>query len=272
MIFRFHLETNVVMTNLNNVRACISQYLPQDISQFDCLLCGSAVFEETPRDIDLIIIAYESFFPELESSIRNKTEEKGMIVHWHYIEELSMSTMKFYHQTIEYSLHIVSKEVMNVYVEQSSQVSSFVNVNMFDFSLSLPVVYRTWIDETIHIYGNCLIGDMLKSKLKLTCVRSSYVKEVLDGKIKNAIHYYFEKIGNGLIVQQILLMEILNLLILYCYASNNQYIRTIKYIERDLLSFPQKHDLCVACIKLILCNTQDEEVRNDMLKQIISIL
>ena len=74
--------------------------------------------------------------------------------------------------------------------------------------------------------------------------------------------YYFEKEGSDLF-SGIVIAQIFNDIVLYCYAGNNKFYGTLKYIESDLKSFKNCVQLSNQSVELFRSINRTEE--NDML-------
>ena len=83
-----------------------------------------------------------------------------------------------------------------------------------------------------------------------------------------SLSYYFEKEGSDLF-SGIVIAQIFNDIVLYCYAGNNKFYGTLKYIESDLKSFKNCVQLSNQSVELFRSINRTEE--NDIKKRLHSI-
>jgi hypothetical protein len=240
--------------NKNNVIRFLVGFLPQ-CGNFEVVLCGSAINLDVNqvRDVDFMIYVSGNRNEFLKTFSGNLEEGNIKYVH-HRIDELDMDSIKIENGSILMSIHIILYNQLVLYLQESDNVKIYTEYNFFSFDLKYPVVYRKWVIDVEHVYGDLNMLEKARNILKEHLIPYKDITNALKGKIKNAISYYLEKRpkdNNQSVTSHLLLMQILNLVIVYCYCVNSKFMPTIKYVETELSDFNQSRDLCSLCVKLI---------------------
>lgn len=227
------------------------------------LQCGSSIYERSARDFDIIV--YTSCdLKDCYIELLEMLCEKGIFKE-KFIENWNMYTFKIKEKNEIISFHIVSFEKLKGYVCKANKIETYTQINLFDLSLKLPTVYRKWILDTRPIWGNQNLKKELTKLLNYYEMPSKQIQSVLKNRINNSIDYFFEKRDSELF-SGIVIGQIFNDLVLYCYAGNNKYYGTLKYIEDDLQTFENCKRLSSEGIMLF------KEINTGMEKDIIKRL
>jgi len=243
-----------------------------DANQYVCLLCGSALQEENPRDTDILIYAQvelRNFSRQLLRYLQSIDPTARLA----YYKELKLFSIKYQ----SYSVHIVSSEALHAYIDTISNIKNFVDVNIFDVKLYKQTVYRKWIEDTEYLYGNINIRKHILQKLCTAQKQIPYQKaiQVLREKLKNNISYFYEKTDNTRvgIAGEIIICQIINNLVCLSYLMNHKFYGTVKYIEQDLMGF-RGHDIFSGnCLDLLRgINRKDYGFYNKIYKKILKKL
>lgn len=214
------------------------------------LLCGSSLIEDEPRDIDIMIYTCEEenlfsrklfdCFAEIDSNAKLT-----------YVDELMFYSLKYNSFGFDYSVHIVSMERLFYIVREANLIETYIDINIFDVKLYSQTVYRKWIYETEYLIGNISLKENLINELKKQKKPIKIAKQKLVFRIKNNVNYYNEKVDDDVFLCNVVLGQIINNLINYCYLVNDTYYGTVKYIKRDLENFDRVTALCELTISII---------------------
>lgn len=239
----------------------------QNQNEYVAMLCGSSLCEPNPNDTDIFIYSLEDeevfanrlylFLKAIDTDIKLK-----------YYENLKFYSVKYKSVDFQYSLHIVSIKTLKEMIEKTSQISTYTDINIFEVDLYMQTVYRKWVRETEFICGNeCMLANIktLLSKKEYD-VNSNEVINVLRKRIINNVAYYKEKYTHDKITANIIILQIINNLINYCYFVNKIYYGTVKYIYSDLISFKTQPPIS----KITLDLFQSINVKSE--KEFIAIL
>lgn len=218
------------------------------------LLCGSSMVEDDPRDTDIFIYTKEdeSVFSKKLLYEFSRIDAEAKLA---YLGALRFYSLKYNSDGIHYSIHIVSMGTLFSLVKKASLVKTYTDINVFDVRLYHQTVYRKWILETEYLIGDAsmkeaLIHELAKQKKPVECARQELLL-----RLKNNIAYFQEKVTDDRVICNIVLGQIFNNLINYCYLLNDVYYGTVKYIKRDLEGFKNELALCHLAIDLIeSCN------------------
>ncbi len=248
-----------------NIKRIIENYqLKNTDVQF--LQCGSSIKDSSARDIDIMVYTCDdllNYFTKLLEQVDDKN-----IIKKSYIDIWNMYSLKIIENNEIISFHIVSFEDLKGYVKRADEIEIYANINLFELSLNLPTVYRKWINETRHILGNSGLKEQLEIMLQQYKMPVIAIQDLLRKRIINSINYYFEKKGSDLF-SGIVIAQIFNDIVLYCYAGNNKFYGTLKYIENDLKSFKNCVQLSKKGVELFKAINRTEE--NDVVKRLYSI-
>lgn len=218
--------------------------------EYTAVLCGSALVESNPRDIDIFIYTKWD-----EREFSEKLYRYLLLIYssakTNYIAPLQFYSVKYVSSEVNYSIHIVSMKKLLSIIDQASLVDTYTNINVFDVKLYNQTVYRKWIMETEYLTGNGTLKEYLLNELVKRERPTALAKQILSKQIKNNIAYFHEKIGTDRVFCNIILCQIINNLINYCYLANEKYYGTVKYIRSDLIGFDQAVFLCRLTIELI---------------------
>ena len=237
--------------NLTHLISFIRKIVPYN-NQLEVLICGSAIVEEKPRDVDFLIYING----DVEHFLKNLSENLlafNILFKQKNNQVLKMHNFKFEFEELLISLHIISYKFLEKCISQAEDTNIYSNINLFSLDLKMPVIYRKWILDVKHLCGDISLLLNARQYLSEHPIPIQKVKSELSIKIKEYIKYYFEKRNNEdfkSLTMHILLMQIVNLLIIFCYCVNNQYIPTIKYIEKDMLNFIEYKELSTLCVKI----------------------
>lgn len=234
------------------------------------LQCGSSIHHSAARDID--IIAYvscdlASFFEAFTTQFAEKN-----ILRKRYIDVWRMYSFKISENSEVISFHFVSFGDLKGYVEKAGEPETYTEINLFSLSMKLPSVYRKWIIDTRHLCGDSLLKEELLTSLRQQSMPSGAIQDMLKGRILNSIQYYYEKSDSELF-SGVVLCQIFNDIVLYCYAGNEAYFGTLKYLEEDIKSFSRCAELSETGIKLYqTINRQDRKKQEILLRQAQELL
>lgn len=215
--------------------------------QYICLLCGSAIHEKDPRDIDFIVYVESEKLFQISKKIYDNWGNYAISID--AMDELNMYAVKLRYMGKPVTLHIVSYSDMERYVEYACKPETYIDVEILAYKLNYTTVYRKWILQTEYVCGNPTMRTDLISKLNNSYPEHS-VCSILCWRIKNTINYCIEKWENDELARGILLLKVFREVLLYCYATNKAYYGTIKDIDIDLRNFNGKKDLCRKCTEL----------------------
>lgn len=234
------------------------------------LQCGSSINHSAARDIDIIVYVscdLVSFFEDFTSHFAEKN-----ILRKGYIDVWRMYSFKINENGEVISFHFVSFEDLKDYVEKAGEPETYAKINLFSLSMKFPSVYRKWIIDTRHLCGDSLLKEELLTMLRRQIMPSGAIQNSLRGRILNSINYYYEKSDSELF-SGVVLCQIFNDIVLYCYAGNGVYYGTLKYLEEDLKSFSQCTELSEAATKLYqTINRKDRKKQEIVLRQIQELL
>lgn len=230
------------------------------------LQCGSSLKDSSARDIDIMVYTCDDLLAYF-TKLLEKIEDKHIIKKG-YIDIWNMYSLKIIEDNEIISFHIVSFEDLKKYVKRADEIEIYANINLFELSLNLPTVYRKWINDTRHLCGNSSLKAQLEIMLQQYEMPVIAIQALLRKRIINSINYYFEKEGSDLF-SGIVIAQIFNDIVLYCYAGNNKFYGTLKYIESDLKSFKNCVQLSNQSVELFRSINRTEE--NDIKKRLHSI-
>ena len=214
------------------------------VGQFSCLLCGGAVTEEHPRDIDLIIYVETDDLKKSVEEIVKSFRSFGVKIRESYIKKLNLYSIKIDKDNL--SLHIVSYDDLLEYTSHAAEPETYTDIDILAFTLNYATVYRTWIEDTKFLFGQKEMLINLRENLN-DKIPVSQLYKIFSEKIKSTLIYYQEKKSTKLISQGLLILKLFRELLLYCYSMNRQFYGTIKYIDSDLEHFTNVNDMCVNC-------------------------
>ena len=244
----------------------------QTLSTFPYVLslCGSALTEQTPRDIDFILyVSTENlekssyYLQEVLSSLRFDALVYPM-------NTLQMYAVKFCFEGCPVSIHIVSYFRLLEYVCHAKDVAVYMEVDIVAYRLNYPSVYRKWILETVWISGDVSMREHLYRRVK-DAMPVSELLTTFQWNIENTVHYCIEKWNNGKIARGVLLFKVFREVLLYCYAANHQFYGTAKYIDHDLKAFKNQKELCNIAVDLFQTINSDNTAHvMDLLEKITS--
>lgn len=222
--------------------------------EYIALLCGSSLIEEDPRDTDIFIYTKEE-----EGVFSQKLFRKFLCIDktakLTYLNALRFYSLKYNSDGICYSIHIVSMETLFSFIEKASLVETYTDINVFDVKLYYQTVYRKWIFETEYLIGDISLKQALLYELAKQKKPAESAKQELVARMKNNIAYFQEKVTEERVICNIVLGQIFNNLVNYCYLLNDVYYGTVKYIKRDLEGFKNESALCHLAIDLMeSCN------------------
>ena len=242
------------------------------LNDYLALLCGSSIVEDDPRDTDIFIYTKEDervFSQKLLYEFSRIDAEAKFA----YLGALRFYSLKYNSNGIHYSIHIVSLKTLFSFVEKASLVETYTNINVFDVRLYHQTVYRKWILETEYLIGDISMREVLLYKLARQKKPTEYARQELVIRLKNNIVYFHEKVTSDRVTCNIVLGQIFNNLINYCYLLNDVYYGTVKYIKRDLEGFRNELDLCRLAIDLIeSCNIKSIQEISCEVSQILNYI
>lgn len=229
--------------NIETARQMTQQLFPPDGTDFCCTLCGSALQKAKPRDVDLMIFVDG----QVRDWILKLTENlirKGVEWSERSIPELELESMKFQFQKNEYSLHITERSKIDEYLAQIENVSVYERTNIFGFERNLSTIYRCWIQETRFIGGNEEMIERFGQKIQQSEIPFEELKVRFARKLSGTVKYMNEKEAlQNTMFSGILLMQIFNMAVQYCFAANHQFFGTLKYLETDLRNFQVEREI-----------------------------
>ena len=244
-----------------------------DQNDFVCMLCGSSLIEDNPRDTDIFI--YTKSDPEMfAKAILSHFKTIDGNAFYYYCEFLSFYSVKYKSSAINYSIHIVAIQQLNECINRIADTNIFTDVNIYEVKLNMQTVYRKWILETEYLFGNEKLRESIINNLEMSKKKIPYtlVIDILKKRIINNIKYFFEKAQklNVGIFGEIVVCQIINNLICLCYLVNAKFYGTVKYIEQDLQGFESNIVFSQSCLKLLKClNISDFEFYNKTFTSIL---
>jgi len=123
-------------------------------------------------------------------------------------------------------------------------VETYTDINVFDVRLYYQTVYRKWILETEYLIGDTSLKKALIHELAKQKKPTEFARQELVIRLKNNIAYFQEKVTDDRVICNVVLGQIFNNLVNYCYLLNDAYYGTVKYIKRDLEGFKNELALC----------------------------
>lgn len=211
------------------------------------LQCGSSIQNPMARDIDIMVYVSGNLYDFFDSFLMRYKDR--YIIKKSFADIWKMYSLKVKENNEVISFHIVSVEDLRKYVERACEPEIYTDINLFSLSMKLPTVYRKWIIDTNHLYGNRSMKEELLSMLNQQRMPVVAIQELLRKRIINSVNYYFEKSDSALF-SGIIISQIFNDCVLYCYAENGLYYGTLKYLESDLKSFTKGTELAEESISL----------------------
>lgn len=215
--------------------------------KFSCLLCGGAIAEKCPRDVDLIIYVETEDLKKSVDEIAHSFTSCGVMNRNIYIKELNMHSIKTDKGNL--SLHVVSYNDVLEYVSHVTDPETYTNIDILSFTLNYTTVYRTWIKDTVFLCGERDMAEDLRERIS-DKIPIDLLHKIFFEKISGMLNYYQEKNFANPISQGILILKLFRELLLYCYAMNKQFYGTAKYIDNDLAYFTEVEDMCDNCKKV----------------------
>lgn len=241
-------------------------------SDYLVLLCGSVLTERNPRDIDMIIYTKEDaeiFSNKLLCNIRSLDPKAELI----YITTLQMYSLKCISGSVRFSLHIVSWNKVNSFIDQASQVETYTDINIFAFDLYYQIVYRKWIMETEYLTGNEMLKAELVNNLNSKVIPYEAAVKRLTQRIKNNVNYFVQKVSKTDAVCNIILCQIINQLVNYSYLVNGVYYGAVKYIKSDMKKFTKATEVSeLSLVLLEKMNLMDLEQCKIILTRVLSAI
>lgn len=236
--------------NIETARQMTQQLFPPDGTDFCCTLCGSVLQKAEPRDVDLMIFVdgqvRDWIFKLTENFMRKGVEWSGRST-----PELELESVKFRFQKNEYSLHITERRKIDEYLAQIENVSVYERTNVFGFERNLSTIFRCWIQETRFLGGDAEMIERFRQKIQQSEVPFEELKVRFARKLSGTVKYLNEKDAlQNPMFSGVLLMQIFNLAVLYCFAANHQFFGTLKYLETDLRSFQAEREIVELTIQL----------------------
>ena len=221
----------------------------RNANDFCCLVCGSSLHEDSPRDVDLMLYV-PGDLTAAANTLKSFLEAKCPAVSMAYLPIYSLYSLKFFYDKVDFSIHAVSFDFVEKSISHASDADCFAEADIFCQDLKWPVVWRYWIQETQFCAGNQGLHDRLLESLRDVRVPYPDIQKKLTGRIRNQILYFQHKEQNGALCQFIIGCQLLNALLLYCYSINHKFIGTVKYIEQDLNGFSLGIPVVSACRNL----------------------
>lgn len=223
-----------------------------DPDSYLALACGSSLTEEKARDTDIFIYSSgseRSFSEELFKFLSIKDQKSYL----RYLKDLNFYSIKYVSGNQPYSIHIASKQTILSYIDMSSHVETYTDINIFEVRLNPQTVYRKWIMDTLPLCGDISLKELFVKRLRdmQSFVPYEEARKELVSRIRNNVKYFYEKADSSELTCNVLLCQIVNHLINYCYLVNNQYYGTVKYIKDDLSGFEIKPELARAAIEIM---------------------
>ena len=192
-----------------------------------------------------------------------------------YLENLKFYSVKYKSINYNYSLHIVSIKTLEEMIDKASHISTYTDINIFEVKLYMQTVYRKWVCETEFICGNECMLTNIKSLLSKNeyDVNSNEVISILKKQINNNVSYYKEKYTHDKITANIIILQIINNLINFCYFVNKVYFGTVIYIQSDFISFKNQTKISEIALDLFQAiNIKSEENFIVMLDRLLTEL
>lgn len=236
-------EKKHAKTMVESINMFIEKF-PKD----DCvyLLCGSALTKENYRDVDYIVYVCNGIDIETKN-ICSFLDSYNICYTVKTIENLSMVSLKFSLNDVIVSIHLVELSLLNSALDKISDEKSYTEIDVFSFNLNNPTIYRKWIIETLYVSGDKKIYEEVKSRVRQELIPYDSIKSVLYQSIMSKMLYYEELEKLSSVSKVILYVQMLNELLLYCYAENKILWGTIKYVESDMNNFTVNKQLCNIC-------------------------
>ena len=245
-----------------------------DPSSYLALACGSSLTEQKPRDTDVFIYSAgpEKLFSE---NLLKKLSAKDTKACLKYYKHFCFYSLKYVSGKQPYSIHIASKEKILSYIDMAAHTETYTDINIFEVELQPQTVYRKWIMETAALHGNVSIKDYFIKKINEAQNSAPYseAEKELVSRIKNNINYFYEKVSSPGLACNVLLCQIANSLINYCYLVNRSYYGTVKYIKDDLSYFSKEPELADIAIKMLeFLNSGDMKFFSSLLNRTKDII
>lgn len=167
------------------------------------------------------------------------------------IHELELESVKFRFQKNEYSLHITERRKIDEYLAQIENVSVYERTSIFGFERNLSTVFRCWIQETRFLCGDEEMIERFRQKIEQSEVPFEELKVRFASKLSGTVRYLNEKdtLQNPMF-SGVLLMQIFNLAVQYCFAANHQFFGTLKCLETDLRNFQAEREMVDLTLQL----------------------
>lgn len=216
---------------------------------FCCLICGSSLHQDSPRDVDLMLYI-QGDLTVAANQLKALLEIEYSRVSIAWLPIYSLYSLKFIYNQIEISIHAVSFSFIEESISFATDADYFAGLDIFCQDLKWPVVWRYWIRETSFCAGNQALQVKLLESLKKAHIPYLDIQRKLAARIWNQISYYRHKKQNGGLCQFIIGCQLLNAMLLYCYSINHQLLGTVKYMEQDLNAFTIGGSIVSACRKL----------------------
>ena len=230
-------------TMIESINMFIEKF-PKD----DCvyLLCGSALSKKNYRDVDYIVYACNGIDIAM-NNICSFLDSNNICYRVKTIKNLSMVSLKFSFDDVIVSIHLVELSLLNSALDKIKDEKSYTEIDVFSFELNNPTIYRKWIIETLYISGDKEIYDEVRSRVRQELIPYDSIKSALYQSIMSKMLYYEELEKHSSVSRVILYVQMLNELLLYCYAENRILWGTIKYVESDMNNFTANKQLCNIC-------------------------
>lgn len=229
--------------NIETARQMTQQLFPPDGTDFCCALCGSVLQKAELRDVDLMIFVdgqvRDWILKLTENLVRKGVEWSGRS-----IPELELESVKFRFQKNEYSLHITERRKIDEYLAQIENVSVYERNSIFGFERNLSTIFRCWIQETRFLGGDAEMIECFRQKIQHSKVPFEELKVWFARKLSGTVKYLNERDAlQNPMFSGVLLMQIFNLAVQYCFAANHQFFGTLKYLETDLRNFQEEREI-----------------------------
>ena len=209
--------------------------------KFSCLLCGGAIAEKCPRDVDLIVYVETDDLKKSVDEIVHSLTSCGVMNRNIYIKELNMHSIKTDMENL--SLHVVSYNDVSEYVSHVTEAETYTDIDILSFTLNYTTVYRTWIKDTVFLCGEREMAEDLRERIS-DKIPTDLLHKIFFKKISGMLNYYREKNFTNPISQGILTLKLFRELLLYCYAMNKQFYGTATHVDNDLACFTEVEDMC----------------------------
>ena len=231
-------------------------------------LCGSAITERTPRDIDFILYVSTEDLEESSRYLQGVLSSLRFDSSVSPMDALQMYAVKFLFEDRPVSVHIVSYFRLLEYACRAKDTAVYTEVDIVAYRLNYPAVYRKWILETRRISGDVSMWERLYAMVR-DAMPVPELLAIFQWNIENTVHYCIEKWDNGEIARGILLFKVFREVLLYCYAANRQFYGTVKYVDRDLKAFQTEKELCnIAALLFRAINSDSTAQVMNLLEQI----